>query len=148
MEGAKQSFRDQIPMEGTNATGALPNRQQTSATPSPKATYTPSTKTTVPFGKTIVSQLDYMPNWMDLEICHRWRGRVQLEPCQIGSTRPRRQARGRRSLHPFKSIQFDLLHSLTMFNDCKRLYPGNWRREGPLQSSTGVFAVGARAFWS
>ena len=28
-----------------------------------------------------------------------------------------------------------------MFNDCKRLYPGNWRREGPLQSSTGVFAV-------
>ena len=62
MEGAKQSFRDQIAMEGTNATGTLPNRQQTSATPSPKATYIPSTKNTVPFGKTIVSQLDYMPN--------------------------------------------------------------------------------------
>ena len=61
----------------------------------------------------MVSQLEFMSNWMDLGICLRWRGRVRLEPCQIGSTRPRRQARGRRSLHPFKSIRFDMFHSLT-----------------------------------
>ena len=64
-------------------------------------------------GNTMVSQLEFMSNWMDLGICLRWRGRVRLEPCQIGSTRPRRQARGRRSLHPFKSIRFDMFHSLT-----------------------------------
>ena len=100
-----QSFRDQIAMEGTDATGTLPNRQHSSATPSPRATYTPSSKTMVPSGDTMVSQLEFTSNWMDLGICLRWRGRVRLEPCQIGSTRPRRQARGRRSLHPFKSIR-------------------------------------------
>ena len=99
--------------EGTDATGTLPNRQHSSATPSPRATYTPSSKTMVPSGNTMVSQLEFMSNWMDLGICLRWRGRVRLEPCQIGSTRPRRQARGRRSLHPFKSIRFDMFHSLT-----------------------------------
>ena len=100
-------------MEGTDATGTLPKRQHSSATPSPRATYTPSSKTMVPSGNTMVSQLEFMSNWMDLGICLRWRGRVRLEPCQIGSTRPRRQARGRRSLHPFKSIRFDMFHSLT-----------------------------------
>ena len=108
-----QSFRDQIAMEGTDATGTLPKRQHSSATPSPRATYTPSSKTMVPSGNTMVSQLEFMSNWMDLGICLRWRGRVRLEPCQIGSARPRRQARGRRSLHPFKSIRFDMFHSLT-----------------------------------
>ena len=70
MEGAKQSFRDQIPMEGTNATGTLPNRQQTSATPSPRATYTPSTKTTVPFGKQwFQSTISCQIGWIWISAC-------------------------------------------------------------------------------
>ena len=35
-----------------------------------------------------------------LETRLRWRGRMRLEPCQIGSIRPRRQALERRTLHP------------------------------------------------
>ena len=31
-------------------------------------------------------------------ICLRWRGRMRVGPCQIGSIRPRRQARERRTL--------------------------------------------------
>ena len=70
MEGAKQSFRDQISMEGTNATGTLPNRQQTSATPSPRATYTPSTKTTVPFGKQwFQSTISCQIGWIWISAC-------------------------------------------------------------------------------
>ena len=38
-----------------------------------------------------------------LETCLQWRGRVRMEPCQIGSIRPRHQARERRSLQMSKT---------------------------------------------
>ena len=41
-------------MEGTNENGTLPNRQHSSATPSPRATFTPSFHNKGPFWKTMV----------------------------------------------------------------------------------------------
>ena len=38
-----------------------------------------------------------------LETCLQWRGRMRMEPCQIGSIRPRHQARERRSLQTSKT---------------------------------------------
>ena len=61
-----QSFGDQIAMEGTDATGTLPKRQHSSATPSPRATYTPSFQTNGPLWKTMLSIL-YIHNSQILE---------------------------------------------------------------------------------
>ena len=54
----EQCFGDLIAMEGTNANGAMPNRQHTSATPSPRATYTPTFQNKGQIWKTMVSQLE------------------------------------------------------------------------------------------
>ena len=51
-----------------------------------------------------------------LETRLRWRGRMRLEPCQIGSIRPRRQALGRRTLHlprPWSHLEIQWFHSLS-----------------------------------
>ena len=45
-------------MKGTNANGAMPNRQHTSATPSPRATYTPTFQNKGQIWKPMVSQLE------------------------------------------------------------------------------------------
>ena len=46
-----QCVGDLIAMEGTNANGALPDRQHTSATSSPRATFTPTFQITGPLWK-------------------------------------------------------------------------------------------------
>ena len=51
-----------------------------------------------------------------LETRLRWRGRMRLEPCQIGSIRPRRQALGRRTLplpRPWSHLEIQWFHSLS-----------------------------------
>ena len=54
----EQCFGDLIATEGTNANGAMPNRQHMSATPSPRATYTPTFQNKGQIWKTMVSQLE------------------------------------------------------------------------------------------
>ena len=119
-------FGDLIATEGTYANGTMPNRQHTSATPSSRAAFTPNFQNNVPFWKKRFQSLTFyklpynnsliftfMQVWRDLRTWLRRRGRMRKGACQIGSIHPRRQARGRRSLHPFKSIRFDVFHSLT-----------------------------------
>ena len=86
-------------MEGTNAKVTLPDRQQSSSTSSPGATFTPSFQTHGPLWKTMVSKFEQLAQSI-CEFAH-----LPLEgtnaktmTSQIGCISPRRQARGRRTL--------------------------------------------------
>ena len=101
--------------------GAMPNRQHTSATPSPRATFTPTFQNKGPLWKnngflSIKFSLSGGSKCKVLETRLRWRGRMRLEPCQIGSIRPRRQALGRRTLplpRPWSHLEIQWFHSLS-----------------------------------